>query len=110
MLGEPERIPHQPPDPVSVDCTTHPLLGDHKTQTGVTTAIGASQQDKAGVTGLARRVIEYGFEFRRRQQALVGRESITRWQSQTDRRARPLARRRARILRPFLVAMRARKP
>jgi len=31
-------------------------------------------------------------------------------QTQGVRRARPLARRRARILRPFLVAMRARKP
>lgn len=89
------------------------LLANHQTQTGVIEAVVTGEKQNVFTWNFAGGGVEDRLEVSGSQQALFPTEVSTHHPFrayQTARRLRPLARRRDRTARPFLVAIRARKP
>jgi len=89
------------------------FFADYQSQARVLEFIGACKEQDVLARNLGGRGVEDGFELSGSQQTLFPTEVSTHHPfrlSQTVRRLRPLARRRDKTWRPFLVAIRARKP
>src|SRR5690606_2421553 len=99
---------------VALDREPDALLADHQPEAGVIQTVGTGQDQNAPARDLAVGRVENRLELPGFEQALFPAEASTHHNlccvDQTVRRLRPLARRRDRTARPFLVAMRARKP
>lgn len=110
---EPESLPDLTFYPVSLDGQLEVLLGKNQTDPGMTEIVRRSQDQEIPVRNLQLYVIEDFAVIRWPQETGGFRETQSLHQanrSYADRRARPLARRRDRTLRPLAVAIRARKP
>lgn len=118
MLGEPERLADYATDPVAGDGFSDGPGGDGEPEPRVSQVVGAHRHAEVGVTealpplvggleiGLAPDPVRGG---QAEESGTAGRRQGT-GSGQGISFLRPLARRRARILRPLAVAMRARNP
>jgi hypothetical protein len=118
-----EGFSHETLDPVTLDGPPGHLAGHGEAKPGVRDGRRACKHREAGISA-APRGFEHPREICGRQQTLRRREALRARRgdrglpgdrgpqagTQTERRARPLARLRDSTSRPFLVAMRARKP
>ena len=98
------------------------LAANHQAQSGQLLLIRTRQQQKRRIAHLPFGVVEYGLILGSGKKSVLAGKSLgcrhcylsqegrVKRLAQAANRLRPLARRAARILRPFLVAMRARKP
>ena len=112
-LVETKGFTQLPLDAIALNRELDALLADHQPDTGMRQSILAYQEQDVPARYLAGGRVEDCFELARGQQSLFPTEVSTHYlfrRVQTARRLRPLARRRDRTARPFLVAMRARKP
>ena len=111
----PKAFADQPLEPVPIDGPSGLLLGNRQTQAGTTCFVAYCQHSKPAVGGTPG-TVEYTLEISRRQEAgRAGKSAVGNMPglicpNQGTRRARPLARRAFKTLRPLRVAMRARKP
>lgn len=107
-----ETFPRHPLDAVPVHGALHLSAGDRQTETRPGQTVGAGQDRETVITGFDR-AAEDPFELGALGQPQgpgKTRRSGSGMLLQGVRRARPLARRAFSTRRPFLVAMRARKP
>ena len=110
----PKALSRDPFESIAIDRTAGAFFGDGQTETRLIEAIGTIEYDETLTTGSIR-VGEDALELTRLGQASFASKSLSgvagSFQgAQGIRRARPLARRALRTLRPLRVALRARKP
>lgn len=109
----PEGFPDLALDAVSLDGQLKVFLGKHQADPGMTERVRRCQDQKVPMRNLQLYVIEDFAVIRGPQQTVSFRKTQSLHEQAgcyADRRARPLARRRDRTLRPLAVAIRARKP
>lgn len=116
MLVEAEDLAQTPADAIADDGLAD-LAGDShaKARGGALLLVAGEEKNNQQGSASTAPLLEDTIKLFARSQPMVGRERETPVQgfdqrSETVRRWRPLARRRARTLRPLLVAMRARNP
>ena len=115
MLGVPKRFADEAPKPVARDRIANDFGADRKAQPRAAGIVAAYHERKTRVAEPTPVPIS-GFEVFFSQQSARGRktEAAVGWRVRIPTQGisflRPLARRRAKTLRPFAVAMRARNP
>lgn len=109
LLLPPKGLSYQSLDEISTNCPRRQTLGHHIAKTSATFTVGQILHiKKRRATLFSRTARKNALVLRRARQSVGGRKPAIR--RQTAKRLRPLARRRAKTLRPSVVAMRARNP